>query len=92
MLKKDIPLSADKDLLFKVVECDVPRPYELKWKVLNRGAEARRRNCIRGQIVSGEDNRTKIEYTLFQGDHMVECYAIKDGVVIARDSIDVPIQ
>ena len=31
------------------------------------------------------------ESTTFKGSHFVECYIIKDSVVIARDTIDVPI-
>ncbi|WP_404817815.1 nucleotide-binding domain-containing protein [Rhodococcus rhodochrous] len=27
----------------------------------------------------------------FKGAHVVECYVIKDGIVVARDRIDVPI-
>ncbi|WP_257884546.1 hypothetical protein [Sulfitobacter sp. CW3] len=33
----------------------------------------------------------KIERTNFRGDHIVECYAVKDGVVVAKDRIHVPI-
>ncbi|MEU2767953.1 hypothetical protein ABZ628_14320 [Streptomyces diastaticus] len=25
------------------------------------------------------------------GEHVVECYVVKDGVVVARDRIDVPV-
>ena len=35
----------------------------MKWKVLNRGEEAKRRNCIRGQIVL-DDGKERIEVTL----------------------------
>lgn len=34
----------------------------------------------------------KEESTTFRGDHLVECYAIQNGVVVAKDRIDVPIQ
>ncbi len=36
-------LKAKKHLDFKVVASDVPEPFDVKWKVLNRGEEARRR-------------------------------------------------
>lgn len=91
MLLKRIPLLANKKLLFQVVENGVPSPFTLKWKVLNRGDEAKRRNCIRGQIVLDQGNHRKIESTTFRGEHFVECYAVKEGVVVARASIDVPI-
>ena len=92
MLMRKIPLLANKKLLFRIVECDVPEPYTLKWKVLNRGPVARQRDCIRGQIVWDEGHSRKKESTNFRGEHFVECYAIKNGVVVARASIDVPIR
>lgn len=91
MLARRIPLLPRKQLEFAVVQCDVPGNYAIEWKVLNRGDEARRRNKIRGQIVADEGRARKHEPTLFRGDHVVECYAIKDGVVVAKDRIHVPI-
>ena len=85
-------ISANKKLIFKIKDCDVPSPYQVKWKVLNRGAEAKRRNCIRGNIDGfnyGANSRK--ETANFSGDHLVECYVISSGVVLARDEIQVPI-
>jgi hypothetical protein len=31
------------------------------------------------------------ERTSFRGEHVVECYIVKDGIVVARDIIGVPI-
>lgn len=90
MLTKRIWLRPQKTLDFNVTECDVPPPFKFKWKVLNRGDEAERRDAIRGQIIN-VDRRTHRESTKFRGEHYVECYAIKNGVVVARDHIDVPI-
>lgn len=92
MLAKRIPLLAKKDLEFWVETITVPPPYQIKWKVLNRGEEARRRDCVRGQIVPDKGNMRRTESTNFRGDHVVECYAIKDGVVVAKDRIHVPIE
>lgn len=92
ILSRKLPLQSNKKLLFKVIEHDVPEPFILKWKVLNRGAEAERRDNIRGQIVSDVGYYNKHEATLFRGAHMAECYAIKDDVVVAKARIDVPIQ
>lgn len=92
MLAQRIPLLAKKKLLFTVTECSVPEPFTLKWKVLNQGSEAERRDCIRGQIIEDEGHGKRKETTSFQGGHLVECYAIKNGVVVARDWITVPIQ
>lgn len=92
MLRNRWPLRVHKKLTFSVTECDVPEPFDLKWKVLNRGDEARRRNCVRGQIVRDKGNRRLVEHTSFKGNHIVECYAIRNNVVVAKDRIDVPIE
>lgn len=85
-------LRPNKQLDFSIVECSVAGPYLVRWKVLNRGAEAERRNKVRGQIVrSNRPSEGLHERTEFRGDHVVECYIIEDGVVVARDLIDVPI-
>lgn len=91
MLRSFIPLRANKSLSFSVSEIEVPKPYLLKWKVLNRGPEAERRNCIRGQILDDSGYGNRSETTNFNGEHSVECYAIKDGIVVARSEITVPI-
>lgn len=91
MILKKIPLFPSKKLTFKVTEIEVPHPYHIEWKVLNRGEVAKRKNQIRGQIVPDEGQQQKIEHTRFRGAHLVECYAIKNGIVVAKSRIDVPI-
>lgn len=84
-------LLPNKELDFAVTECSVPGPYDVRWKVLNQGDEAERRNKIRGQIVPSNRAKGRHESTEFRGDHLVECYVVKDGIVVARDRIEVPI-
>lgn len=91
MLPRNIILKSNKKLRFWVKELSVRPPYVIYWKVLNRGDEAERRNCIRGQIVLDSGKQEKREDTNFRGDHVVECYCVKDGVVVAKDRIHVPI-
>ena len=91
ILKRRIPLKSRKDLLFEIKEISVHQPYEIYWKVLNRGEEAKQRDCIRGQIVPDRGYKCKKEQTDFYGDHIVECYCVKNGVVVAKDRIHVPI-
>jgi hypothetical protein len=91
MLERHFPLLANKTLTFAITDINVPTPYQIKWKVLNRGEIAERRDCIRGQIVDDGGRQEKNESTNFKGPHLVECYAIKDGVVVAKDRIRVPI-
>ena len=91
MIFKRIPLLARKELKFRITEINVPSPYQIKWKVLNRGYEAQRRDCIRGEIIDDGGRLEKEERTNFKGDHIVECYAIRGGVIVAKDRIHVPI-
>lgn len=91
LLASRIPLFANKKLRFYVSSSAVPEPYNLYWKVLNRGPLAVKRNCIRGQITPDGGHHEQREQTDFKGDHVVECYAVKDGVVVATDRIHVPI-
>lgn len=91
MLRGNAPLMANKELRFKVTSCTVTHPYEVKWKVLNRGPEAERRNIIRGQIIGSSYPGVRNERTSFRGEHVVECFVLKDSVVVARDRIHVPI-
>jgi len=92
ILRKKWRLQAKKKLKFHITYTDVEGQYSIYWKVLNRGEEARKRNEIRGQILADDGHNTKVENTKFRGNHIVECYAVKNGVVVARDLIDVPIQ
>lgn len=91
MIRNRLPLLAKKTLEFEIVEISVPGEYSIKWKVLNRGDEARRRNKIRGEIIPDAGRHSKTEPTAFRGDHIVECYAVQNGVVVAKDRIHVPI-
>lgn len=92
MLVRKIPLMAKKSLRFEITGVSAAKPYDIYWKVLNRGDAARKRNCIRGQIIKDDGSMWKKESTDFRGDHIVECYCVKDGVVIAKNRIHVPIR
>jgi hypothetical protein len=85
---KKLPLK--KSLAFRIEETNLPKPYEVRWKVLNRGKEAERRG-VRGQIIKSSSKEERREVTSFRGEHIVECFLIKNGSVVARDCIDVPI-
>jgi hypothetical protein len=91
LLRLGFPLQARKTLKFKITRNEVPKPYTVKWKVLNIGLEAEKRDCIRGYITADQGHETIQESTSFKGDHLVECYILKDGVVVARSEITVPI-
>ncbi|MFN3998602.1 nucleotide-binding domain-containing protein [Algoriphagus sp.] len=90
-LLRKIKLSPNKSLRFYIERIDVPAPYSVKWKVTNRGEQAIKRDCIRGQIIDDSGFLERKENTNFKGSHFVECYIIKNNIVVAMDSIDVPI-
>jgi Second Messenger Oligonucleotide or Dinucleotide Synthetase domain/Adenylyl/Guanylyl and SMODS C-terminal sensor domain len=92
ILRKKLFLSPKKSLTFQVTEFDEKKECSFFWKVLNRGDEAQRRNCVRGEIVPDSGKRKKEEHTNFRGEHIVECYAVLNNVVVAKDRIDVPIK
>jgi len=91
-LRKQFRLAPKKDLKFYIKEHDIKGDYSIYWKVLNRGEVAKKRDMIRGQIFPDSGLEKKIESTDFRGEHIVECYAVKNGVVIAKDRIEVPIE
>ncbi|WP_374718044.1 nucleotidyltransferase [Neobacillus sp.] len=100
ILRDKFPLKPNKSLEFFITEnefetlskdVDNNLYYEVYWKVLNRGEEAIRRDCIRGQIVRDKGTRKKFESTNFKGEHFVECYIVYKNVCVARDRILVPI-
>lgn len=90
MLRQGKWLSPKKTLKFFINSNTVPKPYDIYWKVKNRGEEARRRNQMRGQIVK-TNSETHTENTQFKGEHFVECYIVKNGICVAKAKIDVPI-
>jgi len=90
ILKQGKWLSPQKTLNFFISLNTVPKPYDIYWKVKNRGEEAKRRNCLRGQIVK-TNSETHTETTQFKGEHYVECFIIKNGVCVAKSKINVPI-
>ena len=91
IILKSLPLKFKKSLKFKVNECDIEDDYELYWKVLNRGDVAKSRDEIRGNIIKDQGHLSKTENTKFIGDHIVECFAVQNDVVVAKDRIHVPI-
>jgi hypothetical protein len=80
-----------KKLKFFIKRTDITGHYDLKWKVLNQGEIADTNNDHRGQIMDDDGTKSRVETATFYGDHIVECYAIQKGVVIAQDKITVPI-
>lgn len=90
-------LNHGRSLKFSVESTNIPddtkyQTRKVYWKVLNQGYEAERRDCIRGKIKLDGGDYQIVEHSSFNGDHLVECYVVQNGVVIARDKIFVPIE
>lgn len=82
-------IKREKMLRFYIESHTIKRDFDVYWKVLNRGPEAFRRDMVRGQIERGDPS--KIEHSSFRGEHVVDCFAVQNGVVVAKDRIHVPI-
>jgi hypothetical protein len=69
------------------VETDTPKPYKLFWQVINTGREAETAGQLRGEFNEGtisEGRLTRGESTLYRGRHSIECFIVKDGLLVAR--------
>lgn len=86
-LKKTIPFNFK--VRCEVTDTNCPSYDKILWKVKNMGTEAKKKNCIRGQI---EDRGRRItEPTSFSGPHYIECYLIKNNICVAIGHVNIPI-
>jgi hypothetical protein len=82
-----------RHLRFRVTYCDVPRPYQLWWKIRNTGPEAASvPGGLRGQLLPDDGSGSRSESTKYRGRHYVEAYIVKDGRLVASDHHDVEIR
>ncbi|WP_233134855.1 hypothetical protein [Terribacillus sp. 7520-G] len=88
LLRKGDRLKPKKKLEFSA-NTTAPKPYEVYWKIKNKGIVAKRRDEVRGQIQKGTLQHK--EKTEFKGEHFAEVYIVKNGVCVSRERIDVPI-
>lgn len=77
-------VAKNRQLVFNA-RTNVPRPFELYWKVRNSGIEAKDSDALRGEITKDAGSLQKSETTSYEGTHYVEAYVVKDGSVVARD-------
>jgi len=78
-------VSKNRNIVFRIKQVTVPEPFDVYWKVRNRGEEALAANSIRGKIEPDLGSRSRSEPTAYAGNHYVEVYIVKNGVVVARD-------
>lgn len=84
-------IPVQRELTFYVRHIDVPGSYKLYWKVRNTGKEAMHRDQLRGDIRMDSGSHQITERSSFEGDHFVECFAVKGNVCVARGRVIVPI-
>jgi hypothetical protein len=67
------------------LETNAPYPYQVYWKVVNTGPEARAANQLRGSIFPDDSaaGNLRWEHTAYSGTHWVEAYVVKDGQCVA---------
>lgn len=80
------PLEKDRWLEFTVSSTSVAYPYDVYWKVKNRGPAARAINQLRGEIARDDNpqNAYRRERTAYTGPHYVEVYIVQGGVCVAK--------
>lgn len=88
-MQSRLRITKNRSLMFEIVSSSIPRdlPVKYYWKVRNVGPHSVGRE--RGEIFKGEEKQK--EHSDFTGSHYVECYAVLNNIVVARDRIDVPI-
>jgi Second Messenger Oligonucleotide or Dinucleotide Synthetase domain/Adenylyl/Guanylyl and SMODS C-terminal sensor domain len=78
-------VSKHRTIRFTIEGCNVPEPFQIYWKVKNRGEASAKANCLRGEITLDRGSRSRDEPTAYAGNHYVECYVVKSGVCVATD-------
>ena len=88
------PIEKGKNLLFEVNsdESTLPYDYQTKWRVVNRGEEARTSGDLPGKIESDDAKHQKQEHTKYKGSHYIDCFVIQDNTCIAWDRFYVNIK
>jgi hypothetical protein len=82
-------VGKQRDLLFRIVDTDVPEPYQVFWKARNHGKEAGDLGALRGELINDDGTRQRRESSLYAGHHYMECYVVKNGVCVAIAHEDV---
>lgn len=80
------PLPKGTDLTFRA-QTDVPAPFTVYWQIVNSGVEAERAGDLRGDFTVGtvySGGSTHKEATRYSGSHTIECFIVKDGLLVAR--------
>ncbi len=86
LAKRGNRVPKNRSLQFTARLTNVALPYRLFWKVRNGGDEAANLQALRGEITEGQAGSVmRTESTSYAGTHYVECYVVKNGIVVATN-------
>lgn len=80
------PLPKHVSLTFEA-DTNIPKPYKVYWQVVNTGRDAETARGLRGGFDEGHITAGKLtrnETTLYGGQHSIECFIVKNGLLAAR--------
>ena len=81
----DLTIPKDCTVIYHALRSPNMHNCSIRWQIVNTGAEAVSANCPRGEIEPpNENNGSRRETTAYTGRHYVQCFAIRNGVCIAR--------
>lgn len=81
----DGPLRKHRGLEFEA-SANVHGHFRVFWQVVNTGREAALAGGLRGDIFEGTQTLRLLrrEKTLYEGEHWVQCFIVKNGVCVAK--------
>ncbi len=81
----DKPESRNVWLRF-AAKTEAPKPYLIRWQVVNTGQEALSAGQARGDFYDSTEPEKGVrwESTAYRGTHWVEAFVVKDGICVAR--------
>jgi hypothetical protein len=81
------PLPKGCELLFQA-RTNIDPNFEVFWQIVNTGNEAARNTKLRGDILqsktAGMGGLTQKEATAYTGMHWVQCFIVKNNVLVAK--------
>ena len=83
------PLPKNATLTFEAAST-FRMPFQVFWQVTNTGSEATAVRGLRGDFDEGTvqaGKLSRVESTSYAGSHGIECFIVKDGLLVARSGV-----
>lgn len=73
-----------KSMIKFTAKTSAPKPYDLKWQILNTGKEAEKHglSALRGEFYDSTGDNYRMEPTAYKGKHMAQAYVIQNGICV----------